>query len=116
MVRASAALALLTLASAAGTADPPAPPSADEATVLELANAHRTAGGLPAIRAHPKLMEAARRHAANMARQDKLLQELDGHDVGGRAKAAGYRYRSVYGLLARFFHRTLTTDAQEHRQ
>jgi uncharacterized protein YkwD len=94
-------LPFLALAPGASPGDPPAPPSADEAAVLELVNTRRKAAGLPAVRANPKLMEAARGHAANMAKQDKLVQELDGRDGGGRATAAGYRWRSVYGLLAR---------------
>ena len=78
---------------------PRAPPSADEAALLELANAHRKAAGLPALRTNPKLMEAARGHATNMAKKDNASL-LDGRDVGGLAKAAGYRYRTVYGLPA----------------
>ena len=44
---------------------------------------------------NPKLMIAARAHAANMAAQDKLDHTLEEKSFTDRAKDAGYRYRLI---------------------
>lgn len=66
--------------------------TADEKAVIELTNAERKKAEkeLPPLKMNPQLMEAARKHAANMAAQDKLDHKLDDKDPGDRTKAAGY--------------------------
>jgi uncharacterized protein YkwD len=68
-----------------------------EQTVIELTNAERKKAEkkLTALKMNPKLMEAARKHAANMAAQEKMEHELDGKNPADRADAAGYKYRSL---------------------
>ena len=45
---------------------------------------------LPPLKMNPQLMAAARKHAENMAAQDKLDHKLDDKDPSDRTKAAGY--------------------------
>jgi uncharacterized protein YkwD len=82
---------------------PPAPPKKDEAkaavklseveqAVIDASNAERKKVGLDPLAVDDKLMEAARGHAANMAKADKLDHTLDGQGVDARAKAAGYTF------------------------
>ena len=66
--------------------------SDDEKAVIELTNAERKKADLPPLKPNPKLFEAARSHAANMAKQDKLDHELDEKTPEDRLKAAGYKY------------------------
>jgi uncharacterized protein YkwD len=66
-----------------------------EQAVLDATNAERKAKKLPELKADPKLTEAARSHAANMAKQDKLDHDLDGKGVADRVKDAGYEYRGA---------------------
>ena len=53
--------------------------TAEEKAVIELTNAERKKAdkGLEPLKMNPQLMEAARAHAANMAKQDKLEHVLD---------------------------------------
>lgn len=67
-------------------------PSAEEQGVIDATNAERKAAGVPPLKASPKLFEAARAHAANMARQEKMAHELDGKAPVDRVRAAGYRF------------------------
>jgi uncharacterized protein YkwD len=71
--------------------------TADEQAVIDLTNAERAKGEkkLPPLKMNPKLMEVARKHAENMAAQDKLEHVLDDKKPGDRLKAAGYKYRAV---------------------
>ena len=66
--------------------------TADEKAVIELTNAERKKAEkeLPPLKMNPQLMAAARKHAENMAAQDKLDHKLDDKDPGDRTKAAGY--------------------------
>ena len=66
--------------------------SEDEKAVIELTNAERKKADLPPLKPNPKLLVAARAHAANMAKQDKLAHELDDKTPEDRLKAAGYKY------------------------
>ena len=66
--------------------------SADEKALVELTNAERAKADLPALRPSRKLFEAARGHAANMAKQDKLEHDLDGKTAADRVSAAGYTF------------------------
>lgn len=71
--------------------------SADEQAVIDLTNAERKKADkdLQPLKMNPKLMDAARKHAANMAAQEKLEHELDGKNPADRADAAGYKWRTV---------------------
>jgi uncharacterized protein YkwD len=69
--------------------------TADEQAVIDLTNAERKAAGLPPLTASPKLMAAARSHAANMAKQEKPEHVLDGKEPVDRVKEAGYRFRAT---------------------
>ena len=71
----------------------------EEQELIDLTNAQRKVARLtPAapspgpLAVNPKLMAAARGHAANMAKQDKLDHILDDKDFAARAKEAGYKY------------------------
>src|SRR5690606_30794286 len=66
--------------------------SADERAVLELTNAQRQKAGLAACKPDARLFEAARSHAANMARQNRLDHFLGGTTPAGRVLATGYRF------------------------
>ncbi len=65
--------------------------TADEQAVLDLTNAERKTADLKPLTANPRLMEAARKHAENMAKQDKLDHVLDEKTHADRTKAAGYK-------------------------
>ncbi len=71
--------------------------TAEELAVIDLTNAERAKGEkkLPALKMNPKLMDAARKHAANMAAQEKMDHVLDEKNPADRAKAAGYKYRGL---------------------
>lgn len=71
--------------------------TAEEKAVIELTNAERKKAdkGLEPLKMNPQLMEAARAHAANMAKQDKLEHVLDEKEPADRATAAGYKYKAV---------------------
>jgi uncharacterized protein YkwD len=66
--------------------------SEDEARILELTNAARKKEGLGPLKIAPLLMEAARAHSKNQAKQEKMAHELDGKKGSDRVKAAGYKY------------------------
>jgi uncharacterized protein YkwD len=88
--------ALLT-AVAAAAADDKKPADApklsdEEKALVEATNAERKKAGLEPLTPNPKLLEAARSHAANMAKQDKLEHELDEKMPSDRVKEAGYKY------------------------
>lgn len=93
-------LALVPFAAAQDKTDPKKDEfklSAEEKAVIELTNAERKKAdkGLEPLKMNPQLMEAARAHAANMAKQDKLEHVLDEKEPADRAKAAGYKYAYV---------------------
>ncbi|MFO0822058.1 MAG: CAP domain-containing protein [Gemmataceae bacterium] len=69
--------------------------SKDEQGVIDLTNAERKKADLPPLKADPLLMEAARSHAANMAKQNMLAHELDGKQPADRVKSTGYKYGYV---------------------
>jgi uncharacterized protein YkwD len=73
----------------------------DERDLFELVNAERSKEGLTALRPQPQLCEAARAHAANMAKQTKLEHKLDGKSTYDRIKATGYKYTLAAENLAR---------------
>jgi uncharacterized protein YkwD len=71
--------------------------SAEEQGVIDLTNAERKKAdkSLEPLKMNPKLMEAARKHAANMAAQEKLEHELDCKTPADRAEAAGYEWSAI---------------------
>jgi uncharacterized protein YkwD len=71
--------------------------TADEQAVIDLTNAERKKAekDLKPLKMNPQLMEAARKHAENMAAQDKLDHILDEKNPGDRTKAAGYKSEFV---------------------
>lgn len=66
-----------------------------EQSVIDRTNAERRAAGLRPLLESPQLTDAARRHAGEMARRDKLAHEFDGRSAADRVKAAGFEYRVV---------------------
>src|SRR5262245_17802238 len=64
--------------------------SKEEKAIIELTNAAREKEKLPPLKPQALLMEAARAHAANMAKQMKVEHVLDGKKSGQRIAAAGY--------------------------
>lgn len=93
-------LALTTIASAGpdGTKrdDPQAPKlTAEETALIDQTNAERKKADLKPLTPNAKLMDAARKHAANMAEQNKLEHVLDDKTPADRVKAAGYKPRRV---------------------
>lgn len=71
--------------------------TADEEAIIELTNAERKKAETPLhpLKVNPQLMEAARKHAENMAAQDKLDHKLDEKEPVDRTKAAGYKSKFV---------------------
>jgi len=66
-----------------------------ESSVITRTNAERKVAGLRPLIESQQLNEAARRHAADMARRSKLSHELDGKTAADRVKAAGFEFRTV---------------------
>lgn len=64
----------------------------DERAIVENTNAERKKAGLAELKVDVRLMKAARSHAENMAKQDKLDHTLDEKTAGDRVKDAGYRF------------------------
>lgn len=69
--------------------------SRDEQAILDLTNKARAKEKLPALKPNAKLMEAARNHSKNMARQKKLEHVLDDMDHSERVAKTGYRIAGV---------------------
>jgi uncharacterized protein YkwD len=66
-----------------------------ERTVIDLTNEARAREKLPPLKPNPQLLQAAREHAANMARKGELNHVLDEKGPADRVREAGYRYRRV---------------------
>jgi uncharacterized protein YkwD len=72
-----------------------------EARMLARVNAVRATNGLPRLRIDPRLTRAARMQAEDMAKHGFLShQGSNGSTLGERARATGYRFRSVAENLA----------------
>lgn len=65
--------------------------SADEKAVIDGTNAERKAAGLGELKPNAALLAAARKHAANMAKQEHLNHTLDGNNMADRIAAEGYK-------------------------
>jgi uncharacterized protein YkwD len=65
----------------------------DEKAIVDATNAERKKAALPELKVNEKMVEAARSHAANIAKQDILEHTLDGKTAGDRVKEVGFRFR-----------------------
>lgn len=63
-----------------------------EQKLLDLTNEERKKEELPALKPDPVLCQVARGHSANMAKQQKMLHDLDGKTPFDRIKGSGYKY------------------------
>lgn len=72
----------------------------DEKAIFDLVNEERAKEKLPQLKLNAKLVETARKHAENMAKQEKMAHKLDGKTVGARATDAGYDYTVIGENLA----------------
>jgi len=63
-----------------------------EKAVIEATNAERRKAELPPLKANQKLVVAARDHATNMAKQDKLEHILDEKSPADRVLAQNYKF------------------------
>lgn len=94
--------------------------SSEEQSLLDLTNRERRMKNLPALKVHPQLMKAAREHAVNMAKQQKLDHQLDGKDLANRLKALEYAFSEAGENIA---HKPVTArlvmkkwmDSEDHR-
>jgi uncharacterized protein YkwD len=66
--------------------------SKEEKEVLERTNQERAKAGKPALKANARLSRAARSHALNMAKQEKLSHTLDDKTFDQRIEAMGYQF------------------------
>ena len=71
-----------------------------EQKLLEAANESRTKEMIGKLTPNRTLTEIARKHAENMARQEKMDHVLDGKGVAKRAEEGGYDYRVIGENLA----------------
>jgi uncharacterized protein YkwD len=70
--------------------------------ILALVNLHRAKAGCPAVSIDRRLIEAANRHAADMARRDYFQHESpNGDKAGERVSATGYQWRWYGENIAR---------------
>ncbi|MCS6976601.1 MAG: CAP domain-containing protein [Gemmatales bacterium] len=67
----------------------------EEQELIDLTNQERAKEELRPLKPHPLLMQAAREHAANMARQQKIEHVLDGKEPRDRVRGVGYRFRHL---------------------
>lgn len=65
--------------------------SKDEKALLDQTNVERKKKDLDPLKPNARLFAAARAHAANMAKQEKLEHELDGRGFAERVADAGYK-------------------------
>lgn len=75
----------------------------DEQELIDQTNAERKKEGLEPLKPNRELTEAARSHAMNMAKQQKMEHELDGKTPADRVLAAGYKYARTGENIARSF-------------
>ncbi len=66
-----------------------------ESPLISWTNKYRLQYGRPPVRVNPVLMQVARDHAWDMARQEKMAHSLDGQTVVDRAKRIGYPYQRI---------------------
>jgi uncharacterized protein YkwD len=88
-------VSVLALSSSLALGQTPGMLTDTEARIFELTNEARKKEGLGPLKISSTLMETARAHSKNQAKQDKMAHELDGKKAADRVKEAGYKYRSV---------------------
>ena len=66
-------------------------PTELESYVMSLVNAERSAAGLSPLRWNRRLARAARLHATNMAKQERMEHAMDGEGPGERIYRQGYQ-------------------------
>jgi uncharacterized protein YkwD len=97
-------LMLLSFHTASAQPKPPAKPelklSELEQGVLDLTNEERKKAKLKPLEANPLLFAAARKHAANMAKRDKLENEFDGVTLADRVQIEKYHYGYIGSNIA----------------
>ena len=71
-----------------------------EAKVIDLTNKERNKAKLPPLRPNADLLGVARKHTANMVKQDTLAHVLDGKTLKDRILASEYRYSIIAENLA----------------
>ncbi|MFQ3652512.1 MAG: CAP domain-containing protein [Gemmataceae bacterium] len=71
-----------------------------EQKLLDAANESRSKEKIGKLVANRTLTEIARKHAENMARQEKMEHVLDGKGVAARAQEGGYNYQVIGENLA----------------
>jgi uncharacterized protein YkwD len=64
----------------------------EEQALLDLTNKEREKEKLPPLKMNAKLLQSAREHSANMAKQMKMDHVLDGKEPKDRVKEVGYVY------------------------
>lgn len=69
--------------------------SKEEQRILDLTNEVRAKEKLPPLKVNATLLEVARAHSANMAKQQMMEHTLDGKGPPQRVTKAGYDYLSV---------------------
>ncbi|MGL4551918.1 MAG: CAP domain-containing protein [Gemmataceae bacterium] len=100
MVRAT--LIALTLTALCAAQDRPAFKLGDvEQKLFDAANESRAKETIDKLRVERTLCAIARKHAENMARQEKMDHVLDGKGVAKRTIEGGYDYRAVGENLAK---------------
>ena len=67
----------------------------EEEALITFSNKQREQHGLAALKASGKLFEAARKHSANMAKQQILSHTLGKKSVEDRVRKGGYKYFTV---------------------
>ena len=101
LLGACSTLALPTTTGGPGASAPTptsAPPSSVASDIVRYTNDQRARNGLPGFVASPRLMEAARLHAQQMAQYQRMEHTISGAlypTLQSRLEAAGYAYRSA---------------------
>lgn len=95
-------ISLLVVGQIAGQQDATQP----ELDILKFTNIEREKVNLPALKLSSGLSKVARAHSGNMAKQDKLVHDLDGKSAFDRIKESGYVYQRAgenVGLIPQQF-------------
>lgn len=92
---------LLTVVTLLAAQDRPVLLGETEQKLLEAANADRIKNKLDKLSIDRTLIQVAKKHAENMARQEKMDHVLDEKGVAKRTTEAGYNYRIVGENLAK---------------
>jgi Cysteine-rich secretory protein family len=68
-------------------------PDSVESVLISLVNEERVQRGLAPLRVDVRLMQSARRHSSDMAKQGYVGHDDDGSTAGRRASRAGFQWR-----------------------